>query len=291
MQISINEQKIDFSLENEKNLGDILYALEDWLKENNLYISEVYVNDNQELFMNSQDKWKDMSLEDIDKIDIKAITADELRVSAISSLEDYFEEMKYLIKSKNISMLAVMAEDFISMENELKLLMPEIFDEKNNILKQRFMDIDILNNSNLSQNQLDILESTIDDILILVRSRKLELLSPVATAKATAEAVGNMLNDISNVSAFLQTGQAKKAGEILILFSEYFQKLSRVIPLIIEANKKEAKEIPTIASDINSFLEEIVESYSEEDFVTVGDLFEYEVVPRLEELIEYINNL
>ncbi|MEM5948560.1 hypothetical protein WKV44_08380 [Spirochaetia bacterium 38H-sp] len=291
MQILINDEKIAFSLENEKNLGDIIGALENWLEKSKLYISEVLINDDMEISLAFPDDWKNMAIEEVNKIDIKAITFSELQLNTISSLEDYFEIMNEVVKRRDIHQLVELADDFMSLGEELVLLIPDIFDKDDNILKRIFLEIDIAHASEIKQNDWERIEHTINNILIVVRDRKLEIMSPVTAAKATAEAINNMLEDINNISALLQTGKTQEAGGILLVFTEYFQKLSRVLPALFNDNREKLKEMPTLVGDINSLLEEVITAYTAEDYVTVGDVFEYEIVPRFEQLIEYIDQL
>ncbi len=71
MKILINEQKVDFKLENEKNVEDIYNAIKIWLKESNHLIYSFAI-DGKETDPGKKDLWAKKKADTIEKIDITA---------------------------------------------------------------------------------------------------------------------------------------------------------------------------------------------------------------------------
>ena len=83
---------------------------------------------------------------------------------------------------------------------------------------------------------------------------------------------------VISVFELIQEGKEQEAINIVPQVVEGMQWIIQVVELSKEAQKEEIQ-----LEGINDHIEELIEAFENEDFVLVGDLFNYEILPILEE--------
>ena len=101
--------------------------------------------------------------------------------------------------------------------------------------------------------------------------------------------------DLQDIPLLLQTGRGHDAMDTIMRLAERLQGLSRLLPLL------SLSDIPTEAlqiADMNPgeylasifpFVEEITTALETQDTVTIGDISEYEIAPRVEEIAAFLS--
>ena len=84
---------------------------------------------------------------------------------------------------------------------------------------------------------------------------------------------------VTDVPLLLQTGRDRQAMEIVSDFTELFQKLLDIVPFLPKDGERDRA-----FEELNPILRQILSAFDAKDFVLIGDLFEYEVAPRLGKL-------
>lgn len=196
MKIYINNQELDFSLENEKNCGDILNQLEIEFEKNNGTIFNININ-GKEIKAEEIDEYSNLPIEKIDTIEIVCLFANDI------------------------------IESF-------KLLSVEI--EKIN-------------------------------------------------------------KDFEELPVYLQGTSQSKIPEILKNFADIFDNLCHIIsltpifPSVFENVSIDGQNFSEFIKDFSPFLTYFENAISENDTVTIGDIAEYEIKPRFENLVSTIKDL
>lgn len=103
--------------------------------------------------------------------------------------------------------------------------------------------------------------------------------------KTAGEYIAKLQNGIKECSKYFQSGQSNKGAESVLPIIEGLQWLVDAVTLTVEIQRS-----PIISSEINDMLIEIVEAFKNEDYILIGDLFEYEIIPILDKWKESINN-
>jgi hypothetical protein len=85
---------------------------------------------------------------------------------------------------------------------------------------------------------------------------------------------------IGNVSVLLQSGKDRQAMEAVVSFSDLVQRLLAILPFLPPDAERQM-----LFGEINGVLKELVAAFDARDLVLIGDLFEYEVAPRMDRLI------
>ena len=127
---------------------------------------------------------------------------------------------------------------------------------------------------------------------IILKERISELSDPLGELIKTTKALKLSQAEINDISVMLQTGKDREALNSIIKFSELSQKTVRLYPLLKNAEIFDFEEIlindiklSEYYNDLNEILSELIEAFTANDSVLIGDLLEYEVAPRLESLI------
>jgi hypothetical protein len=137
-----------------------------------------------------------------------------------------------------------------------------------------------------------------ENLLILLSSRISEVTDPFTELKSGARALSNLIPRLSEVSIQLQTGKDQEAMGSVIEFTEISEKLIRLYNGIedqgfsgLGETQVEDLSFSEFYTQLNEILRELEEAFYSRDSVLIGDLLEYEIVPRSEKLLSFIDAL
>ena len=82
----------------------------------------------------------------------------------------------------------------------------------------------------------------------------------------------------------------------MVRFSELSQSLVRVVASVFTSNSDVKVDVGGMPlqdfyGELNSILEELLEAFEAKDSVLIGDLMEYEIAPRLEQLRAFLQEV
>ncbi|KEH94444.1 hypothetical protein [Clostridium massiliodielmoense] len=100
------------------------------------------------------------------------------------------------------------------------------------------------------------------------------------------EYLNNLEEGIHKVVEAFQQEDEKKGCSLIPLVAEGINWIIDVVNLTKDIQKENID-----ISQIDEKLEEIVEAIESEDYILVGDLFEYEVLPIIKDIHENIRNI
>ena len=123
----------------------------------------------------------------------------------------------------------------------------------------------------------------------LVDERKRELANPRAELRAMSDAVRSICQRLADFALDAQTGKDARAAETVELCAACMRKFFR---LLLLARFYGTDISATVGGEglveFNSVLKEFLAAYENRDIVLSGDLAEYEVAPRFEELYQKV---
>jgi hypothetical protein len=262
MKITIDGKTADIALEKEKNLGEILGGLGDWLAGSGYSLSGLRVN-GETLGADGLAGAFDMAPEAIETLDIHTSGLPVLMAEALVALRqtagDYenapFEERreieKYWAGSPAASFLA------------------ECIPDISGIAARTFRGDGPAPASLMS----------------LLDERLRELRDPLPELEGIEALVENTARRMEDLPLDIQTGKDSRAAETVQIFSTVTEKLFRIFSLLkLEGFISEAAPFGAGIDDFNAALRELLAAYEAKDAVLVGDLAEYELAPRLRTL-------
>lgn len=123
---------------------------------------------------------------------------------------------------------------------------------------------------------VDLVSISADELLALLHE-----VSPSLSA---------LCEKLSAMSVNFQMNDKEKIADALNDLSQNLQTLfdifsyTTLFPMRFESKKIGGKSISEFSKELSEFMNQFLDAYTNEDFVLVGDLAEYEIVPRLKDV-------
>ncbi|GHV77396.1 hypothetical protein AGMMS49942_22170 [Spirochaetia bacterium] len=264
MKITIDGKPADIILEKEKNLGELLGGIGDWLAGAGYSQSGLWIN-GESLGASSLNDAFSLGLDTIETLDIEtsslpllmmeALVDTRQRVTAYCSAS--FEEQRRIGQAWEESPSA----------SFLAERMPDMFD----CIARSFRGEGLAAQS----------------LVPLVEERLRELQDPLPELGGMESLVEGTAKRLEDLPLDIQTGKDGRAAETVQLFSNIAEKLFRIFSLLkLEGLITDTLSIDTLScgafiDDFSAALKELLAAYEVKDTVLVGDLAEYELAPRL----------
>jgi len=269
MIIKINEQALEFALDNEKTLGEVFTAVEQWLLKTAHRISRVLVN-GQVIGASMLEETFKKEITGVETLDIYTNVVSELTASCIVNLlEDIneYEKTPFEEKAKFFERWKESASALFIYEQ-----MPDLYSYFFNTFSSG-----------------DISAQTLRSITEEIQR---EVNDPPAEFVKVEPVLDEICARLTDLPLDIQTGKDLRASQTLQLFSAVTEKIIRIFyQLNSQGYLTREDEIKTIAqgfADFKDVIKELLEAYEKHDTVIVGDLSEYEASPRLKELYSNI---
>ncbi len=294
MVITLNSNPFDVTIENEKTLDDLISGLSEWLNKSGYEITGI-VQDGRELTLYNGE-WSKTLLDSIEELDIKAVSGSDKYISDLQTLYQYITLLHNSIKTGNESL----TEDLLSELPFIKSSLDYFFAKKDQTAYETQQLQQLIHNFNNKKNdqstEKEKLILFLQDITLILQNRIKEVTSPFIELHDAAGKLKELVPKISDVSVMLQTGDDRQAMDSVIKFIELSEKLIRIFPFLKEygytdITKESIDEegFNNFYKEFNGILKELVDAFNINDSILIGDLMEYEVVPRVNKLLDYIN--
>ena len=296
MKISINEQAIDFTLENEQNLGEVMDGIHAWLGDSGYKVFSIDFDGTTVLPGSEEtDQWKEKSIEQIQTLDITVLSATEQYGQDLHTLYQYISLLQRALSAGNRELI-----------DDLKNELPYIVDNIDRVMGTeneygRVLE-KLVQESGLREGELkptlQQLQNYLHNLLIILQSRINEVTQPLTELRSTAESLKALVPQLMDVSVFLQTGKDKTAMNSIIEFTEISEKLIRLYRILqshgiadVASTQIEGQDFNSFYNELNEIFHELEDAFNSRDSVLIGDLLEYEVAPRTERLMDFILNI
>jgi hypothetical protein len=139
-----------------------------------------------------------------------------------------------------------------------------------------------------SEGAREEIASQSDKLTALFGERLSELRSPVAEMRAAAAIFDGRAPELADIPVLLQTGKEGEAMKTVLFFIEIFNKVIRIIPELRRCGVDtssiavDGAAMPQFYGDFNGVLRQLTEAFEHKDAVLIGDLAEYEILPRMQ---------
>ena len=279
MQIFIDNKELDFQLEEEKTLKEVIDALNSWLSSENYFITGLKV-DNNETDPEDSDLLISLKVDSIS--DIKLTTANflELKLSQLDAVQQYFILVLNNINAGNADSLVKVLDDYKNIKPLLKTNIDKVYENSSGFIEN------ILENKSEIESFFDEIRIFSENIIIVAETRKNEIISPETELQQLKQQFQKTAEEAGNVSILLQTGKDREAMDTVIDFVEFLKKFSRILGIL--DIKKTVPMENTAIQEFNVMLSELCSAIENSDSVLTGDLLEYEIVPVVENILSGI---
>ncbi len=286
MIITMNGSEIDFSLEGERDVGDLLSSLDSWLEERGYVMSSLSVDGADR--SGDIGPVKDLPVAEVGRIDIGVAPLAGYRASALERAAAWAERAAACLSAGEAADGAQATG--LSAEGR------ELIDARSG-----FLDPDELS---LLEWILGALSGAAPSdpasaarslaASAALKSRAADLRDPVAAVGRAMSEYDSLRPRLVDLPVLLQTARDREALSVLTDFSEFFARAVRIIPVLSAAGiglgsaELGGRDPAEFYSGLNRVLGEFIDAYSSQDTVLVGDLCEYEILPQLDVLFKGI---
>jgi hypothetical protein len=131
------------------------------------------------------------------------------------------------------------------------------------------------------------ISAQVDRLASVFEERLAELRSPAAEMRKTAALFDERSADLSDIPVLMQTGKEERAMKTVLFFVEIFNKVIRIIPELRRSGVDTdsigvgGAPMPEFYGSFNGVLRQLTEAFEHKDAVLIGDLAEYEILPRM----------
>ena len=106
-------------------------------------------------------------------------------------------------------------------------------------------------------------------------------------------AIEGIEENLSNISINLQTGKDSQVNKTIVVFADIFDAFCQTVTIFsafpdeFNATKIEDKSILDFLTEFSPLLNDFMDAFEQKDTVMLGDLSEYEILPRLSQIKEF----
>lgn len=288
MKISVNSTVLDVTFEKEKYLEEILPQIENWLSESKMYLKELII-DGEHARIDLPENWGKREIQSVKKLDLTAISHLEKYVEDLQVVYQYISMLDKAAETGNITLCRDLLKDREIIAGSLDYFFSQ-GEEK--LYSKQFIEL----TESETQLKNPELKELLERISFLLQKRVQEVTTPIKTLTTTAAALKDLIPGISDVSILLQTGKDKEAFNAVLAFIELSQTVVRVLSILKDVNNLDFSSITSGDENLDSFytgfnrvLKELAEAFDSSDTVLIGDLLEYEIVPKIDTLRGFIS--
>jgi hypothetical protein len=272
MEITINGQTADISLDNEKTVGEIMAGLEQWLANAGQRLSGLSIN-NVPVPSSAFEEILKKDAAAVNLLDIKTISLAELFLESLVNLHadiEEFESLKFDEKPEFLKSWKERPQALFTLEQ-----MPDLY--------------------NISVNLFSAGDINKTFVFSVIEERLREVKEPLQELNNLKALLDETCTKLANLALDIQTGKDAQAAKTIQVFSGLSEKILRTVKQldiqgILPQEKGEREAFSVIINEFGKIIKELLEAYEKHDTVLVGDLAEYEASPKLQELYSAIIN-
>lgn len=285
MILTIDKKRIDFTLENEKYLHEVIDNVNNWLSENQLIIEKLYINN--EDFSKHDLK---VHLDDVNIIDIQTLSFKELNINNLSWIKYFFDRLILAIDKWDIKILDQVKMEIPFVLNHLPSVLsldnktPEnLYSDNISILLKRYNYFKCKEEI-VNKDEINI---QLNNIVLLLNERLNEYVNAKEELISSITILESLKHDLQSVSIYLQSGKEDKAALIMNKFTNIFHKILRIINFNLKnSDITNGNNLDVFTDGLDDILSELLDGYQSQDTVLIGDILEYELSPKIEILKE-----
>ena len=298
MEILVNSEKIDFELENEQSLGDVVSGIESWLNSSRLVITSLRMGD-RDLAAEPEGTWSSIPLADVPGLDITARLFNEVQRSQLELMHSYLRRLADGVDGADAraleELLDVFPDTAATMRETLDLAAGSTAGREVQELSKLIAGSTGPMVASWPQGIIDKAGRIIARLVEIIDRRIAELRDPAESLRQAALEIAGSALELEEVSVLLQTGQDERAMGYVIRFSDLLAAVMRTVSILgdteavsLDALEVAERPLKDYLADLNGVLTEIAAAFESRDAVLLGDLLEYEVSPRLETLVPFL---
>ncbi len=297
MDLYINDEIVDFTLESEKTLSDVIRSLERWLADQKMVIAGLSL-DGAPCSQKELERKQALPVEDLREIRVTASDFLSLEAEGIQVLTSFFRSLAASLR-ENDGHVADLLERYPEAESTLRFILGAGADAETGRKQTEWEKLF----SGTTAGMIAVWDASTRDRAIAVcdyfirvldqkneRYRSLEQ-SSLKLTRDTIAKLRDVTARLTDVPVLLQTGKDSAAMQTIASFTELAQLFLRLISSVLTPEKRRTividhMNVEEFTQRLNAHLRELVDAFEKKDFILIGDLCEYEIAPAIMTLID-----
>jgi len=263
MKLIINNQEVNFSLDQEKTLPDLIRSLEKWVIGQGWTMSGAWIN-GKDLYQ--MDDWENFELISVETLEIEALMPQEKLKMDLEMVRDFFALMIRASEAYEKGTDKKALWNLTKPYSDLKDPLIALLDLPAGNIDDPILLMELLSSQN-PNNITAIIQ--LAQNCIFSAEMKLKRITENSPAK-NLKALENLLPLLNQVSLLWQTGKPDEAMDIIGNLMDVLSKMS------------EWSSQP----QIQGILIQIQEALLQKDLILTGDLLEYELSPLIQDYLD-----
>jgi hypothetical protein len=287
MEILVNREPLDFTLEDEQSLGEVVDGLQAWLTTGQFTITSIDVNDTSYPIHNRK-AWEQIEVKGVRRLSVEALPRTSADQNAILAVDDYLSLLQEALTSEDQEALTDLLGELPHVRERIIAFFPSLADSagESSVLVSDQLDLGAVQESERIR-----LTTEITQLRSLLVARAREFAFPVREMAITLGQLSSASEELEQVPVQLQTGEGAQAMRTVISLTELLGRVFRLTPLVESAENRgdlDVVRIRTFTQETSEVLAELAQAFEINDTVLVGDLLEYELAPRMRTVSELV---
>jgi len=288
VRLTINDEEVSYSLENERTLGEVVHGIRAWLAAAGFVITGLSADD-RELLQAPDVSWGGERVDTVSSLGVRATHTGDMKIAHWRTVDKWLamlqEEMMRAPAGTTPEAEAPdpLAELLEGLPQTMEGLAANPFlppgSDAGTRFEARFLGQKASAVRSWSPEARREAIGVIQQLRGLVQARLDDATHARESLSRCAVLMRASMVDLKEVSLLLQTGRDKPAMDIVIKFTDIVQSLMDVLPFLAPDPER-----ARLLAELTPVLRELVAAFGSRDSVLIGDLLEYEVAPRMERI-------
>ena len=320
MKIFINGKELSVMLENEENAYEVLKPIEEWCNSNDFLINKVIIDD-RELQPYIDEEYETIPIGGINKIEVEALSHAEYSLYSIMSIMEYLEKVSDTVPE------SLNQKDMDDLKDGISWVLDSIpraiflfnmsLDSYGVIHILKMLEVKLERFNSLDSNLEKEIEFFKDDLKPFIKEKMIPAMDLVIE-EAKINTIALFASNITSSNALYKVGSLPKFLPLILEILQsivnklqsgndkdafiYAEKFSRIVSFSfsilsnvayiysIDYSKISLNLVPLsdAINDFNEMMNNVLEAFSNEDYISIADLLEYEIKERIENIMNYI---
>ncbi|MCX7031970.1 MAG: hypothetical protein NTU62_17875 [Spirochaetes bacterium] len=278
MRLTINGEAVRFSLENERTLGEVATAVERWLADSGFVVVALSA-DGEDLAGSPRERWQARPVDGISELGVSVRHAAELRLEHWRAAAGVLDTLARALDTDKVDGEALAAAGDALAALRARPAGPDAAAAAARLERSLAGATAAAVRGWPADRRAGTaaLARELSGTLAVVAEQAAD---PGAALAAAAEPVARLLPGLAEVAVQLQTGRDREAMATVTGLCDAVQ---RLLPLVSFLPRDAGRE--RLIVDLNATLRDLLAAFEAKDTVLIGDLAEYEVAPRLAQLL------
>ena len=314
MRLTINGEQVDFSLEDEGTLGEVAHGIQTWLAAEGFHVTGMRA-DTRDLLLTSPAapggipaaaaggipaaaaggipaaaaggipaaEWGAAAAGSVRELEVTATRTGDMRIEHWQTVHAWLGMLSDELRATAAGEAGTLAELLANMPETIEGFKANPFLPRGSDAGERFEALFKAQGAaavlSWPVERIKAASALVDELRDGLGRRIAEASRPGETMSRRAAGLRESLGRLPEVSVLLQTGRDRAAMEIVIGFTDIVQSVLDLLPFL-PPDPGRGKLI----TELTPFLRDLVSAFGSKDSILIGDLLEYEILPRMERL-------